>query len=184
MQECCVTFPTMHAVVLLGTAIFIGLIVVDWMAFNRQSPASVRYGVVVGPVDRGLVPHGRGRDTGLSRGVWPRRRTVFGRRRLSGRSLERAWSAGVPIWPRGCGRRLSAGRQAADDAVRRIQDGRCRLLKKSICFVLALRSPSTYSTTYASGALRVAALHLELFEQPVGQKFSAGRRRRRAGTRG
>src|SRR5207249_2661301 len=77
--------------------------------------------LVVGPVDRGLVPHGRGRDTGLSRGVWPRRRTVFGRRRLSGRRLERAWSAGVPIWPRGCGRRLSAGRQAADGAVRRIQ---------------------------------------------------------------
>src|SRR2546422_4276260 len=48
MQECCVTFPAMHAVVLLGTAILIGLIVVDWMAFNRQSPASVRYGAVVG----------------------------------------------------------------------------------------------------------------------------------------
>src|SRR2546429_8293012 len=55
MQECCVTFPTMHAVVLLGTAILIGLIVVDWMAFNRQSPSSVCYGVVVGRHEEPLV---------------------------------------------------------------------------------------------------------------------------------
>src|SRR2546428_3106035 len=55
MQECCVTFPAMHAVVLLGTAILIGLIVVDWMAFNRQSPASVRYGMVVGRHEEPLV---------------------------------------------------------------------------------------------------------------------------------
>src|SRR3989454_7184528 len=55
MQGCCVTFPTMHAVVLLGMVILIGLIVVDWMAFNRQSPASVRYGVVVGRHEEPLV---------------------------------------------------------------------------------------------------------------------------------
>src|SRR3989442_11753496 len=55
MQECCVTFPTMHAVVLLGTAILIGLIGVDWMAFNRKSPASVRYGGVVGRHEEPLV---------------------------------------------------------------------------------------------------------------------------------
>src|SRR2546426_9908907 len=55
MQECCVTFQAMHAVVLLGTAILIGLIVVDWMAFNRQSPASVRYGMVVGRHEEPLV---------------------------------------------------------------------------------------------------------------------------------
>src|SRR3989442_14426918 len=55
MQECCVTFPAMHAVVLLGTAILIGLIVVDWMAFNPQSPASVRYGMVVGRHEEPLV---------------------------------------------------------------------------------------------------------------------------------
>src|SRR5437899_9334251 len=55
MQECCVTFPPMHAVVLLGTAILIGLIVVDWMAFNRQYPGSVRYGMVVGRHEVPLV---------------------------------------------------------------------------------------------------------------------------------
>src|SRR5881296_3849076 len=55
MHECCVTFPAMHAVVLLGTAILIGLIVVDWMAFNRQSPGSVRYGMVVGRHEEPLV---------------------------------------------------------------------------------------------------------------------------------
>ena len=45
----------MHAVVLLGTAILIGVIVVDWMAFNRQSPSSVCYGVVVGRHEEPLV---------------------------------------------------------------------------------------------------------------------------------
>jgi len=45
----------MHAVVLLGTAILIGLIVVDWMAFNRRPPASVRYGMVVGRHEEPLV---------------------------------------------------------------------------------------------------------------------------------
>src|SRR5207244_10631630 len=55
MQECCGTVPTLHAVVLLGTAILSGVIVVDWMAFNRQSPSSVRYGVVVGRHEEPLV---------------------------------------------------------------------------------------------------------------------------------
>jgi len=55
MQESCGTFPTMHAVVLLGTAILIGLIVADWLAFNRRSAASIRYGVVVGRHEEPLV---------------------------------------------------------------------------------------------------------------------------------
>src|SRR5207245_10101213 len=77
--------------------------------------------MVVGPVDRGLVPHGRGRDTGLPRGVCPSRRAVFRQRRLSGRRFERTGTAGVPVWPRGCGRRLSIGGQTADGGIRRVQ---------------------------------------------------------------
>jgi hypothetical protein len=49
-----------------------------------------------------------------------------------------------------------------------------RLLKKFICFVLTLRAPSTYFTQYASVALRVAALQLELFEQPIRWLFYFG----------
>src|SRR5207245_2613426 len=66
MQECCVTFPTMHAVVLLGTAILIGLIVVDWLAFNRQSTAFVRYGMVVGRREEPLVVRAGGAFLGVA----------------------------------------------------------------------------------------------------------------------
>jgi hypothetical protein len=37
----------MHAAVLLGAIIVLGLIVADWMAFGRKTPAAVRYGVAV-----------------------------------------------------------------------------------------------------------------------------------------
>ncbi len=39
----------MHAAVLLGSVLLIGLIVADWIAFGRKTPAAVRYGV---PVER------------------------------------------------------------------------------------------------------------------------------------
>src|SRR5439155_24994148 len=90
---------------------------------TRAGGADQTDAVVVGPLDWGLVPHGRGRDAGLPRGVCPRRRTVFGQWRLSGRRLERAGTVGVPVWPRGCGRRLSARGQAADGGVRGISCG-------------------------------------------------------------
>jgi hypothetical protein len=45
----------MHAVVLLGTAILVGLIMADWLAFSRMTPISVRYGVVVGRREEPLV---------------------------------------------------------------------------------------------------------------------------------
>src|SRR5438309_213910 len=90
---------------------------------TRTGDADEADAVVVGPIDRSLVPHGRRRDAGLSRGVCLRRRALFGRRRLSGRRLERAGTAGVPVWPRGCGRRLSAGGQAVDGGIRRVQGG-------------------------------------------------------------
>ena len=37
----------MHAAFLLGTVIVLGLIVADWLAFRRTTPAVVTYGVVV-----------------------------------------------------------------------------------------------------------------------------------------
>lgn len=37
----------MHAAVLLGAVIVLGLIVADWLAFGRKVPAVVRYGMVV-----------------------------------------------------------------------------------------------------------------------------------------
>ena len=37
----------MHAAVLLGAIIGLGLIVADWVAFNRKTPSAVRYGVAV-----------------------------------------------------------------------------------------------------------------------------------------
>ena len=45
----------MHAAFLLGAVLILGLIAADWMAFNRTSPPSVRYGVVVGRRDEPLV---------------------------------------------------------------------------------------------------------------------------------
>jgi len=45
----------MHAAFLLGAVLILGLIVADWMAFNRKSPTSVRYGVVVGRGEEPLV---------------------------------------------------------------------------------------------------------------------------------
>jgi hypothetical protein len=45
----------MHAAFLLGAVLIMGLIVADWMVFNRKSPASVRYGVVVGRREEPLV---------------------------------------------------------------------------------------------------------------------------------
>jgi hypothetical protein len=38
----------MHAAVLLGAVIVLGLIVADWMAFNRKRPAVIHYGVTAG----------------------------------------------------------------------------------------------------------------------------------------
>ena len=55
MQEGYGTFQTMHAVVLLGTGILVGLIMADWMAFSRMTPISVRYGVLVGRHEEPLV---------------------------------------------------------------------------------------------------------------------------------
>ena len=37
----------MHAAFLLGAVIVLGLIVADWMAFRRKTPAAVTYGVAV-----------------------------------------------------------------------------------------------------------------------------------------
>src|SRR2546430_16620111 len=45
----------MQAAVLLGAVLILGLIVADWMAFNRQSPPAVRYGVAVGRREEPLV---------------------------------------------------------------------------------------------------------------------------------
>jgi hypothetical protein len=38
----------MHAAFLLGAVIVLGLIVADWMAFNRKRPAVIHYGMTVG----------------------------------------------------------------------------------------------------------------------------------------
>ncbi len=45
----------MHAAFLLGAVLILGLVVADWMAFNRKSPTSVRYGVVIGRCEEPLV---------------------------------------------------------------------------------------------------------------------------------
>lgn len=45
----------MHAAFLLGAVLILGLIVADWLAFNRKTPASVRYGAVVGRHEEPLV---------------------------------------------------------------------------------------------------------------------------------
>ncbi|HEY3197726.1 MAG TPA: hypothetical protein VGJ57_06910 [Nitrospirales bacterium] len=38
----------MLAVIILGTAILIGLVIADWMAFTRNSPSALGYGVPIG----------------------------------------------------------------------------------------------------------------------------------------
>jgi hypothetical protein len=45
----------MHAAFLLGAVLILGLIVADWMVFNRRSPTAVRYGVAVGRREEPLV---------------------------------------------------------------------------------------------------------------------------------
>src|SRR2546430_9064493 len=44
-----------QAPVLAGAVLTLGLIVADWMAFTRQSPPAVRYGVAVGRREEPLV---------------------------------------------------------------------------------------------------------------------------------
>jgi len=38
----------MHAVVLLGAVIVVGLVAADWIAFTRKSPRVLGYGLAVG----------------------------------------------------------------------------------------------------------------------------------------
>jgi hypothetical protein len=47
MQDLYGSIDVMHAAVILGAAIILGLIVADWAAFNRRTPAVVRYGAAV-----------------------------------------------------------------------------------------------------------------------------------------